>query len=482
MPRKVMLLFIGLFVLCSICVYVVPANAQGETRWERYELVTTWGSRGTENGQFINPSDIAVDSSGNVYVADTDNHRIQKFNSDGAFITKWGSFGTRGAGQFSYPSGVAVDSSGNVWVSSISDYAVQKFNSNGGFISKVLNEWDYVMDVGSVGSPGGLDFDSFGNVYVTNLLFNSVKKFNSDGTYITAWGGRGSEDGQFISPYGIAVDSSGNVYVADSGNHRIQKFDSNGRFITKWGSQGTGDGQFNSPDGIAVDSSGSVYVSDSFNYRIQHFDSNGRFLGKWGSRGLGINQFGFCKGIAVDSSRNIYVVDSGNSRIQKFRRTEAGGEVVVTTTTTIGLRAVMATAALPPQYIISVHEGGGKEGIVRTVHADNLENLIYRMSAAVVAAPGAVVGAPATALGAPIENAEVRVGGETLTTDSNGRTRAFMASAGDRVTISKRGYKALIITIPPKKYTDRFTGIVIQLKRQLGTMTPVPPIRTPVGP
>ena len=97
--------------------------------------ITKWGSYGSGDGQFNAPSGVAVDSSGNVYVADTDNHRIQKFNSSGGFITKWGSSGS-GDGQFNYPYGVAVDSSGNVYVADTSNDRIQKFNSTGGFITK----------------------------------------------------------------------------------------------------------------------------------------------------------------------------------------------------------------------------------------------------------------------------------------------------------------------------------------------------------
>jgi DNA-binding beta-propeller fold protein YncE len=112
-----------------------------------------------------------------VYVADTSNHRIQKFDSNGTFITKWGFEGSAD-GQFFSPLGVAVDSSGN-------------------------------------------------NVYVADTSNNRIQKFDSNGTFITKWGNTGSEDGQFVFPLGVAVDSSGNnVYVADTSNNRIQVFSS----------------------------------------------------------------------------------------------------------------------------------------------------------------------------------------------------------------------------------------------------------------
>ena len=162
-----------------------------------YAFIKKWGIQGSGDGQFVYPHGIAIDSSGNVYVADSGNSRIQKFTSDGTFIREWGSGGTgTGDGEFYEPTEIAIDSSGNVYVS---DFAI-----------------------------------------------NRIQKFTSDGTFIRKWGTQGSGDGQFgyPGPMGIAVDSSGNVYVADFANSRIQKFTSSGTFITKWGTTETGPGQF----------------------------------------------------------------------------------------------------------------------------------------------------------------------------------------------------------------------------------------------
>ena len=185
-----------------------------------YVFDTKWGSYGIGDGQFNEPYFVTVNPSDNVYVAESGNHRLQKFNSTGIFITKWGTWGT-GDGQFRNPSGVAVDSSGNVYV-----------------------------------ADGNND---------------RIQKFNSTGTFITKWGSTGTGDGQFSYLPGVAVDTSGSVYVVDCNNNRIQKFNSTGTFITKWGSSGTGDGQFKKPRGVAVDTSGNVYVADNENQRIQKF-------------------------------------------------------------------------------------------------------------------------------------------------------------------------------------------------------------------
>jgi len=232
---------------------------------EGYVFVTKWGTSGYNAGQFNHPIGVTVDSSGNVYVADNYNCRIQKFSSIGIFLAKWGSKGYED-GQFQYPQGIAADLSGNVYVTDTGSYRIQKFNATRAFIAK--------------------------------------------------WGSQGSGDGQFESPSGIAVDSSDNIYVADTNNNRIQKFSSTGTFLAEWGSLGTGDGKFQQPQGVAVDSSGYVYVSDT--NRIQKFTTTGTFLAKWGSQGSGDGQFNQPQGLAVDSSGYVFVTDTGNNRIQKF--------------------------------------------------------------------------------------------------------------------------------------------------------------------
>ncbi len=271
---------------------------------------------------FSVPFNVAVDSSGNVYVADGVSAQIQKRDSQGTILAKWGSSGS-GNGQFTTHTGIAVDSSGNIYVSEIGNKRIQKFNSSGAFVTK----W------GSSGSGNGqfdlpydIAVDSSGNVYVVDAGNNKVQKFSSSGVFLTAWGSSGSGDGQFNSPRGIAVDSLGNVYIADGNNNRIQKFNSSGTFLAKWGSSGTADGQFKTPRDVAVDSLGNVYVVNSVDGRVQKFDSSGAFLGKWGSYGTGDGQFASAASIVVDNWDNVYVVDSPTHRIQRF---DASGNLLV---------------------------------------------------------------------------------------------------------------------------------------------------------
>jgi streptogramin lyase len=272
-----------------------------------------WGDSGSGNGQLQNPIGIATDASGNIYIADTNNHRIQKFDSNGTYLAQWGSLGS-GDGQFNHPTGVAVDSTGNVYVVDGENNRIQKFDSNGLYLA----QW------GTSGSgdgqftiPQGIAVDIVGNVYVVDTFNDRIQKFDNNGTYLTQWGGYGTGDGQFYYPLGIAVDSAGSIYVADGGNNRIQKFDSHGTYQSQWGSYGFGNGQFREPVGLAVDRAGNVYVSDNTN-GVQRFDSNGMYLSKWGKQGAINDQLSFPSGIVVNASGIIYVTDGGNNRVQVF--------------------------------------------------------------------------------------------------------------------------------------------------------------------
>ncbi len=276
-----------------------------------------WGDNGTGDGQFIYPSDIAVDGSGNVYVADTSNHRIQVFTASGTFLRKWGAIGTSD-GQFNTPYGIAVDGSGNIYVADTNNHRVQVFTASGTFLRK----WGAIgTGDGQFNTPYDIAVDGSGNIYVADTSNHRIQVFTNSGVFLMKWGATGSADGQFSFPRSIAVDGSGNIYVADSSNNRIQVFTGTGTFLMKWGGAGSGDGKFLSPYGIALDGSGNVYVADTSNHRIQVFTNTGVFLRKWGTSGSADGQFNTPYGIALDGSGNVYVADTSNNRIQIFTGT-----------------------------------------------------------------------------------------------------------------------------------------------------------------
>jgi uncharacterized protein (TIGR03663 family) len=296
------------------------------------------GAPGSEPGQLGNPSGAAVDAQGNLYVADTNNHRIQVFAPDGTPLRTIGSFGV-GPAQFNEPRGVAVDAQGMIYVADTWNARIVKLDPQGNQVAS----W-------------GSGTEDFGNGRVASP---------TDGTLA----GNAAAPLSLFGPRGIAVDDQGNVYIADTGNKRIVVTDSDGNFRLQWGEFGSAPGQFSEPTSVAVDGA-NIYVADTWNGRVQLFvrdeegqvspapastwrvagwqaqtyddpaiaasggqvavsipgrnlimltDATGQELLRWGGSGTDLASLRLPSGLAFTPDQGLVVVDRGNGRLLQYK-------------------------------------------------------------------------------------------------------------------------------------------------------------------
>lgn len=276
-----------------------------------------WGGRfgsgyKPKGGTFAYPYDIAADKEGNVYVVDHSNNRIQKFDSSGNFLKSWGNpnkSSSWGSGDLMYPTGVGVDGDGKVWVADHTNQLVKKYDSNG----KLIETWP-----------------KDGTSHNPWFLGRAVSRRSASRHYIQTKTGRWRA--MFLHPRDVAVDKEGNVYVLEFDRGRVQKLDKNGVFKATFGAPmstypdtacrgragcwNRAPGRFSMPRRIALDLDGNVLVSDSD--RIQRFSSSGSLLNSWGRRGSRPGHFQGPTGLAVGPDGRVFVLDEFNHRLQIF--------------------------------------------------------------------------------------------------------------------------------------------------------------------
>ena len=315
-------------------------------------------NNGTGNAARLDgPQGVAVDSAGNVYVGDSYNAEIRKITPSGVVSTLAGAAGQQGssdgtgsAASFNFPDGVAVDSEGNVYVAEVDVHEIRKITPSG-VVTTLAGSAGQVGSSDGTGSaarfdcPEGVAVDSEGNVYVADVWNQEIRKISPFGVVTTLAGSagqQGSTDGtgsaaRFYLPQGVAVDSAGNVYVAEYGNDDIREITPSGAVSTLAGfageagsSDGTGsDARFDGPQKVALDGAGNVYVADYDNDEIREISPSGVVTTLAGSAGQAGSSDGTGSaarfsgpcGVALDSDGNLYVADTWNDEIRKIGST-----------------------------------------------------------------------------------------------------------------------------------------------------------------
>ena len=317
------------------------------------------------NAQLNGPEGVAVDTSGNVFIADSVNNRVRKVDTNGIITTYAGSGGISQLGPGSYgdggtatdatlhlPTGLAVDKSGNIYIADTGNNAVRRVGTDG-IIQLVAGDSypSYAGDGGSGPSaelhgPADVAVDSTGIVYIADTANAAIRKVDTGGIITTFAGnakiGTAGDGGVAISaslnaPVAVTVDSSGNVYLVQNGDSRVRKIDTKG-IITTLAGNGTpgfaGDGgspdkaQFNYPTGITADSTGNLYLADALNLRVRKIASNSvstvagnGVLSFSGNGGPALNaQMDAPQGVAVDASGNVYISDTANNVVRRVAK------------------------------------------------------------------------------------------------------------------------------------------------------------------
>ena len=299
-----------------------PSSVAVDPRNGEVYVMSLWGNsvhRFTAEGEAINSwtakgLGVAVDPrDGTVFVA---GHKtandVKKFSPEGELLLTFGATGD-GDGQFQYPKDISIDpATGNIYVVDEAQQRVQVFNEKGGYLFKFAV--DLARPFGLVVSP------TEKAVYVNSADRTAIQKFSLDGTPLLTWGEWGNEPGNLRWPRALSVDAKGQIYVADTDNERIQVFSPDGEFVRTFrGPHDLEMGTFH-PRSVEVNTTtGEIYVTPAYSQRVDRFDPEGKYLSTFGKHNYGPYDFDNPKGLAVDPNNGrIFVSDSGHHVIKRF--------------------------------------------------------------------------------------------------------------------------------------------------------------------
>ena len=317
------------FVFACAAKSPLPAKPTGEYIWPpppetpRIKWLTQWST--SQDLKKINPLDVLIgeakldvlfrpngvvsDNAGNVYVADSQLHKIFLFDVEKQTLR------FLGEETLKVPISLAIDNKRGIIF--VTDSEIDKVFCLDRHTGKVVMSLTTTV---KFNNPSGIVYDEErGKLYVSDTKNHMIRTFDKDGEALFTIGKKGQGDGEFNAPSYLALDRNGRLHVVDTFNGRIQIFDPDGKFVKKFGRLSNAPGGFSRPAGIGVDSEGHIYVVDTAFSNFQIFDEDGRLLLWIGKAGKGAGEFALPTGMYVDSQDRIYVSDTFNRRVQVFQ-------------------------------------------------------------------------------------------------------------------------------------------------------------------
>ncbi|NIM92652.1 MAG: TIGR03663 family protein [Anaerolineales bacterium] len=311
----------------------VAAAAPGSTFIDPYDekmseqmASTIVGEPGASSGQFMAPRGIAFALDGSMYVADSRNHRIQHLSATGEFLGEWGQFadinqGDAPLGTFNEPWGVGVGLDGSVYVADTWNHRIQKFTADGEPISS-FGRFGQGEGADVLWGPREVVVDDDGRLFVADTGNKRITVYNENGELLTQFGGLEYGEGLLNEPVGLDIGADGRIYIADTWNQRIAVYTepepgifqySHDWLVDAW----YGESLENKPY-LSISSEGIVCVTDPEGYRVLCFNPDGVFQTGWGDFGSGPYQFGLPSGLGFMEDRHLWVTDAGNNRLMLF--------------------------------------------------------------------------------------------------------------------------------------------------------------------
>lgn len=271
--------------------------------------LTEFGRSPLDGKPLARPQGLSIDLNGNVFIADTGNNRVLKCSPQGGLLRQVGGFGWEKE-QFDAPVDIWAENGLDVFIADYNNRRLERYDKDLHYISSLYNDATW-SPAAQFGFPLAVGFSGHGEVLLVDAEFQRLVRISSFGKPLGSFGGYDAGEGKLISPVKVLISPRDEIFVADSSRRQILQFDYYGNYVTH-----LGEGLLSQPSGLAWWKDG-LLVADSGSHQIIYFSRDGERLGAWGGRGSRTGQFAAPLEVQVYRDR-AFVLDSGNGRVQIF--------------------------------------------------------------------------------------------------------------------------------------------------------------------